>query len=87
MLVDYPDPEGVGTTDLADSLGMDVAQAHRLLNGLRSADHVAHTEPSPRRYVVTPKVPRLAARLVDRTYLLRVSRSTMRRMRTRQEKR
>lgn len=52
MLVDYP--EGVGTTDLADSLGMDadslgmhIAQAHRLLNGLRSADYVAHTETSP----------------------------------------
>lgn len=45
VLVDYP--EGVGTTDLSDSLGMDIARAHRLLNGLRSADYVTHTEPSP----------------------------------------
>ena len=79
MLVDYP--EGVGTTDLAGSLGMDTAQAHRLLNGLRSADYVAHTETSPRRYVITSKVLRLAARLLDQTDLLRVSRPTMRRMR------
>lgn len=74
-------PEGVGTTDLADRLGMDTAQTHRLLNGLRSADYVAHTETSPRRYVITSKVLRLAARLLDQTDLLRVSRPTMRRMR------
>ena len=77
--MDYPD--GVGTTDLADSLGMDTGQAHRLLNGLRSADYVARTETSPRRYVITSKVLRLAARLLDQTDLLRVSRPTMRRMR------
>ena len=79
MLVDYPD--GVGTTDLAGSLGMDTAQAHRLLNGLSSADYVAKTETSPRRYVITSKVLRLAARLLDQTDLIRVSRPTMRRMR------
>ncbi|MEX1124124.1 MAG: IclR family transcriptional regulator [Acidimicrobiia bacterium] len=79
LLVDYPD--GQGTTDIAEGLGMDAAQANRLLSGLLSAEYVAKTDTSPARYVITAKVLRLAARLLDQSDLLRVSRATMRRIR------
>lgn len=79
LLVDYP--EGLGISEVAQHLEMDVAQAHRLANGLRAARYISKTSSRPPRYVVTSKVLRLAARMLDRTDLLRASRPVMLRLR------
>ena len=60
---------------------MDGAQCHRLVNGLRSAGYVTKTNSTAPRYRVSPKVLRLAARLLVKSDLLRVSRPVMVRLR------
>lgn len=79
LLVDYP--EGLGISEVAQHLEMDAAQAHRLANGLRAAQYISKTTSRPPRYVVTSKVLSLAARMLDRTDLLRASRPVMLRLR------
>ena len=79
LLVDYSD--GLGISEVAQRLEMDTAQAHRLANGLRAAQYISKTSSRPPRYVVTSKVLRLAARMLDRTDLLRASRPVMIRLR------
>ena len=83
LLVDYP--EGLGISEVAQHLEMDAAQAHRLANGLRAAQYISKTTSRPPRYVVTSKVLRLAARMLDRTDLLRASRPVMLRLRDESE--
>lgn len=83
LLVDYP--EGLGISEVAQHLEMDAAQAHRLANGLRAARYISKTTSRPPRYVVTSKVLRLAARMLDRTDLLRASRPVMLRLRDESE--
>ena len=83
LLVDYP--EGLGISEVAQRLDMDAAQAHRLANGLRAAQYISKTTSRPPRYVVTSKVLRLAARMLDRTDLLRASRPVMLRLRSESE--
>lgn len=79
LLVDYP--EGLGISEVAECLEMDAAQAHRLANGLRAARYISKTSSRPPRYVVTSKVLRLAARMLDQTDLLQASKPVMVRLR------
>lgn len=79
LLVDHPD--GLGLTDMSRSLDMDPAQLHRIANGLRAANYIAKTDATPPRYVLTPRLLRLAARVLDRADLLRTSRPVMVRLR------
>lgn len=79
LLVDHPD--GLGISEVAHELAMDTAQAHRLANGLGAAGYIAKTDSRPARYVVTSKVLRLAARLLDQTDLTHVAEPIMTRLR------
>ncbi len=79
LLVDHQ--QGLGIAAMGRELGMDGAQCHRLVNGLKSAGYVSKTAASPSRYVVTPKVLRLAAKLLANSELIQVSQPIMVRLR------